>query len=488
VPHGRTAVEASGPGVEIKRIGFGGNKVPGRVAEAAKRFLGAKTDQATLAALAKALSEAYADADIALYTVVIPRQTFAGGEVIVTVAEGFVERVVFTGGMTRLNKAYALMLTKEHPLSRHTMQRYLSLMRDIPGETIDVQVLQGTRPGGVVFQIKAKRKRFDASLSFDNQAQDIAGPAEFRADIQAFSLLRDGDHTDISGLTTPNTKRLRYVALSHSTPVGDNGGTASLSVGYLASRPKGSSISGDAKTAGLTYGYPILRGYKKNLTATVGIDMIDSDSAVLGDVFSSDHTRAVRGAIGYSDAEAKSVLTGGITISRGLDVLGAHGTPFQSTPTFTKVNARVGYDHQIGQRFVGRLRASGQYSRDLLPAAERFVVGGPEYGRAFDQAVLSGDRGYATSGELAFRPKLPDKFAGSELYGFADYAALRVLQRGPFAAANYDVGSAGGGIRIGFTPRAWLQLEGARVIDQPYPGYRGKWRFNISWKLNLKRG
>ena len=55
------------------------------------------------------------------------------------------------------------------------------------------------------------------------------------------------------------------------------------------------------------------------------------------------------------------------------------------------------------------------------------------------------------------------------------------------SAAKYDLASAGGGVRIAFTPRASLGLEGARVIDAPYPGYRGKWRFNISWRLNLKK-
>jgi len=487
-PRGRTEVAAEATGVEIRGIGFGGAKVPAKVAAAARPFLGQKTSKATLEALAKALSEAYADADIALYTVVIPRQTFANGMVTVEVAEGFVERVVFSHGMTKLNKAYALALTKEHPLSRHTLERSLSLMRDIPGETIDVQVLQGTRPGGVVFLIKATRKRFDAGVSFNNRGQQIQGEQQISAEAHAFSLLRDGDRTDLTALATPEIKHLLYVSLAHSTPIGSDGGTASASVGYIRTRPRNSILSGKAKTAGLTYAYPILRGYKKNLTASLGIDAIDSDSAILGDVFSSDHTRAVRAAAGYSDAEAKSALSAGVTVSRGLAILDAHGTPDQSHPIFTKVNARATYDRQIGKAFFGRLRASGQYSRDMLPAAERFVVGGAEFGRAFDQAVLSGDRGYAGLTEVAWRPQqIKGKFAGTELYGFADYAKLHVVERFPFAAATYDLGSAGGGVRIAFTPRAWLELEGARVIDRPYPGYQGKWRFNISWRLNLKK-
>jgi hemolysin activation/secretion protein len=484
---GQTSVQGADAGVQIRGITFGGQKVPLRVANAAKPFLGKKATKETLGNLARALSDAYADADIALYTVVIPEQNFRNGVVVVRVAEGFVERVLFSEGMTKLNKAYALALTKERPLSRHTLERYLSLMRDIPGETDDVQLLRGTRPGAVILQIKAKRKHFDASLGFDNRGQGIQGNAQFNAQLHAFSLLRDGDRTDLIGQATPNPKNLRYISLAHTTPIGASGGTLSASAGYFATQPRHTNISGHGKTGGLTFAYPIIRGYKKNLTASLGIDAVDSDQAILGSVLSTDHTRALRGALGYSDVQTKSVFTAGLTVSRGLDILNAHGTPIFSEPVFTKVNARVTYDRQVGKKFVGRVRGQWQYSKDKLPAVERFVIGGADFGRAFDQAVLSGDRGYATLGEVAYRPDVGKKFAGSELYTFADYSKLHLVQRYPYLAGDFDLGSVGGGVRIAFTPRAWLELEGARVFDRPYPGYQGKWRFNVSWRLNLKK-
>jgi hemolysin activation/secretion protein len=491
ISRGDTKVEGEASAVTIRGVNFGGAKVPFRVANAARAYLGKKASKATLHALAKALSDAYANSDIALYTVVIPDQNFRGGIVVVRVAEGFVERVIFTGGMTRLTKAYATALTRQHPLSRHALERYLSFLRDIPGETVDVQVLRGAHPGGVILQIKAKRKRFDVSLGFDNRGQAEQGNAEFNAQAHAFSLLRDGDRTDLTVLATPDFHRELYFGVAHTTPIGDDGMTLALNGGYLDTHPRHTGISGNAKLGGLTFADPIIRGYKKNLTATLGVDLIDSDQATVGSVLSADHTRAARGALGYSDVTGKSVLTAGITVSRGLDILGAHGTPFLSHPVFTKVNDKITYDHTIGQHFIARGRVSAQYSDDPLPAAERFVVGGAEFGRAFDQAVVSGDRGYAGLGELAWRPKLPPKlaakFAGSELYTFGDYAALKLVGRYPYLPAKYDLGSAGLGARIAFTPRAWLELEGARVIDKPYPGYEGKWRFNISWRLNLKK-
>lgn len=487
IPSGGSKVEAEASAIEIRAVDFGGAKVPAKVANAARPYLGKRATRAVLGDLAKALSTAYEDADIALYTVVIPEQSFARGVVTVRVAEGFVERVVFTGGMTPLMKDYATRLTREKPLSRVALQRYLSLMRDVPGEKVDVQVLRGTKPGGVIVQIKGERKKTDASLSFDNRGQDQQGNAQFRADLHAYSLLRDGDRTDLTGLATPNINRLAYVSLAHATPIGSDGGTLSLSAGYLSTHARRTNFDGSAKTAGITYSYPIIRGYKKNLVASLGVDGINSDQAILGAVASSDHTRAARAALGFSDVQSRSVITAGLTLSRGLDILSAQGTPFLSRPVFTKVNARASYDRQLGKRIVGRTKAQVQYSEDPLPAAERIVIGGADYGRAFDQAVISGDKGFAGSLELAFRPKLGAKLEGSELYGFTDYSRVHFNERFPYLGTTFDLASAGAGVRVAFTPRAWVELEGARVIDRPYAGYRGKWRVNLSWRLQLKK-
>src|SRR5204862_388448 len=140
-----------------------------------------------------------------------------------------------------------------------------------------------------------------------------------------------------------------------------------------------------------------------------------------------------------------------------------------------------------GKKFVGRLRATGQYSPDRLTASERYAVGGTEIGRAFDAAVLTGDSGFGGSAELAFRPGLPARLKGSEIYGFVDHAHIYVEPRLWYAASDYSLGSAGGGVRLSWNSKAWLEIEGAKVIDHPYPADRSDWRVNVSWRLSLHR-
>ena len=59
-------VDATGAGVTIKGIGFGGAKVPAIVADAARDFLGQPASRENLGRLAKAMSDAYARSPVAL--------------------------------------------------------------------------------------------------------------------------------------------------------------------------------------------------------------------------------------------------------------------------------------------------------------------------------------------------------------------------------------------------------------------------------------
>lgn len=486
-PKNLVAVEGGDAGALIRGIDFSGAQAPAPVAAAARPFLGKPASKETLSALAKAISAAYAKSDIALYTVAIPQQDLSTGQVRVILAEGFVEDIVYPKGASPLIRAYAERLRVEQPLTRRALERYLSLMRDIAGAKVDATLLRGTKPGGVRLSITPVREYSDFRFGVDNRTQSGLGTGQLRASAQFNSLLRDGDRTDVTLLSAVDLKRYRYVGVSHQTPIGSDGLMLGLSASHLDTRLKDFPITGEAWTAGLTISYPLIRSYRRNLSVSAGIDGLNSDAALLGSVLSSDHIRTVRAAVGYSSIGDKSVLSASLSASRGLDILGARGTPGFTDPTFTKLTGRIGYDRMIGKRIIGRVRMTGQYSRDRLSGNERLAVGGPEYGRAFDTAILSGDRGAAGSLELAWRPVTGKAFKDSELYGFIDGARVRVLERLGIPQTDYDLASAGGGVRLVYNPHASLTLEGARIIDSAYPGADEGWRFNIGWHLKLRR-
>lgn len=478
-------------GTIIRAIRFIGTKAPAPAARAAEAYVGKPATRAILQHIAAAVSGGYARADVALYSVLIPNQDISDGVLDVLLIEGQVEQVVVTdrstGRARTLIAAIAQHMVGEKPLRKATLQRYVSLIQDVPGTRTDIDIVQGSARGMVRVVLTVTDKRNEFATGFDNRSGTTYRGGEFTARATLFHLLRGGDQTDIDLGASANFRNYRYASLAHSTAIGGDGGRLALSLGYLKTRPRNTSISGDAKVAGLTYSYPLIRDYKRNLTASAGIDGLNSDNAAFGQLISSERTRAARFALGYVEARPKRTLSGGVTVSRGFDVLGARVTAPLAEAKFTKLNARASIDQAVGKRMVARLRLSGQYSRDRLPAAERFAVGGQDFGRAFEVAVISADRGAAALAELAVKPLMGSKiFGDTEVYGFVDGAKVRILYRGPFPGGTFDLASAGGGVRLAYTSKAALFLEAAKPIDRPYAGYDKDWRLSVGWRLALR--
>ena len=86
----------------------------------------------------------------------------------------------------------------ERPLRRASLQRCLSLIRDIPGLTVDVKLLRGSRPGAVKLVLILKQKTHAVSLSFDNRTQEGLAQGEFNATGKLYGALRPGDETDLN--------------------------------------------------------------------------------------------------------------------------------------------------------------------------------------------------------------------------------------------------------------------------------------------------
>ncbi|KRB79791.1 hypothetical protein ASE00_18960 [Sphingomonas sp. Root710] len=478
-------------GTIIRAIRFIGTKAPEPAARAAEAYVGKPATRAILQHIAAAVSGGYAKADVALYSVLIPNQDISDGVLDVLLIEGQVEQVVVTdkstGRARKLIAAIAQHMVGETPLRKATLQRYVSLIQDVPGTKTDIDIVQGSARGLVRVVLTVTDKRNEFATGFDNRSGATYRGGEFTARATLFHLFRGGDQTDVNLGASANFRNYRYASFAHSTAIGSDRGRLALSLGYLKTRPRNTSITGDAKIAGLTYSYPLIRDYKRNLTASAGFDGLNSDNAAFGQLISSERTRAARIALGYVEAQPKRTLAGGVTISRGFDALGARVTAPLAEARFTKVNARASIDQAIGKRMVARLRFSGQYSGDRLPAAERFAVGGQDFGRAFEVAVISADRGAAALAELAVKPLMGSKiFGDTELYGFVDGAKVRILDRGPFPGGTFDLASAGGGVRLAYTTKAALFLEAAKPIDRPYAGYDKDWRFSVGWRLALR--
>jgi hemolysin activation/secretion protein len=483
----KTKVATPLAAVPITGVRFDGAKAPAPVARAARAFLGKPTTKETLQDLAAALSAAYAKSKVALYTVAIPQQDFAGGVVTVSLTEGSIAKagIAGKGRFYQLRARIAPMLG-EAPLSRARFERQFTLMRAIPGLTFDPTFDDPDNSGALNLTIAPKQKHHKFSLGFNNRGIDLLGSGQFDARAEFYGALLDGDQLSIDGSAAPDFKRYRYAGASYAAPVGTNGLTASASAGYFETRPKGVRTKGRAKVAGVGISWAAIRSFHRSADLSLSVDGIDSDNAVLGNVLATERTRAVRLGASYADTREKRAVSVAWSVSKGLNIANARVTaPFAETG-FLKVSATAAAAQKIGKRTYIRLTATGQYTRDRLPAAERYTLGGDTIGRAFETAVISGDRGAGGVAEFAWRPLKSGKLGESEVYTFVDGGVLAVLPRGPGTVrGDYSLASAGLGVRARYTTKAELGLEAARSIKSPVEGQDDDWRFSVAWKLSL---
>lgn len=484
-PSARSDVKSAGSTQPIRTIVFQGVQAPLRIAEAAKAFIGRPASRDTLVELAGALSKAYEQTDVALYTIAIPDQNFADGVVVVDLIEGWVDSVAVDapqGTSFPLLQARANKLVGQKPLSRALFERQMSLIQTIPGLTTGASLDNPEGDESVRLTFTPKQKRAEAALGINNRGPNLLGDLIVQGGVDFYHLATDGDRLSFSAYATPDIKHYRAVDGSYAIPIGTSGLTLTASGAWIGTRARNIDVRGHAALAGLALTYPILRRAESAADISVGVDGVNSHNALFGNVFATERTRAVRLASSFVNATPTRNLQLSATLSHGLGIFGAQADDTGAETDFTKLNASALFEQQLAPRFLGRLYGTAQFSGDRLPAAELMLIGGT-IGRAFDTGILTGDRGVGGFAELAYRPIASGNFAKSEGYVFADAAHLKLNARLGFPSQTFGLASAGAGFRVKYKDRMQFGLEGARVLNRPYPDYRHHFRLSAYYSI-----
>ena len=450
-------------------------------------FIGKVMDGQQLQAIVDAMADAYGHSNIALYTVLVPPQGHEGGVLRLKAVEGYVESAVVRGAngkMRRLAGRYLAPVVREHPLTKSTLQRYVSLIRDIPGLYPDLTFERGDRPGAVKLVITAKPKPFQLAFGINDRGTALLGRTQGEVDGFANSLLIGGDQFRLTYARPIRAPDYQSASIAYAVPLDADGLTLQLNAGKLHTRPRDLSLRGNATSAGAQVNYALIRDFKNSLLLSAGLDGVNSNNAFLGFTFSNERTRAARFAASYTLNTDRNQLSASASQSFGLDAFGARLLDSTvSQISFRKINLRLADNLLIGKSLVLRLDGAAQLTGDRLPATEQFTLGGDEFGRAYETALISGDSGHAGSAELALRPAaLPKALAGSEVYTFIDGGSVQYHGRNGFPASTSHLGSYGGGVRLAVLNRAALGVEAARGFNNPvFYEDRKKWRmlFNI---------
>ncbi len=487
---GVTAVAAPDPAaaaVPIRGIQFKGADVPSIVAQATEPFLGQPADTDTLKALAAAMSEAYKKSDVALFTLAIPAQDFSDGVVDVLIAEGHVAEIITrTDGEIserRQLRGYLRPLLTERPATRESFERGMTLARRAEGLKVSPGMQTSTEPGAVILVLDVEDKKDGFAVGYDSRESQLVDAGRISASAFAYSKLRRGDALRGRISSTPDGNQSRSASLQYSTPIGTDGLTLTAAAAYQDTRPDVIPIKGDANFLTASLSYPVLLNFKQELSLNAAIDRTESTNSALGSVIANENISAARLGARGSWVEAKRSAVGNLTLAQGLDFAESTSSVAGSELQFTKLNGSASLVQVIGDDLHLRLKAAGQWADDILPANERLIIGGIEYGRGFSNGIIGFDKGYAVSFEPAWRPLNEGAFSHSELYVFADYADGSLLAGG---GRNFDLSSAGVGTRITYKKFATLGLEWAEPQALPVRGLDEDGVFTVTWALRYQ--
>lgn len=480
------AGNASAAAIALTKVRFVGTSLaPALLDNAVAPHIGRPLNIDNLQAIATAVGKAYARSDIAYYAVSIPAQTPTGGVLTLQVVEGFVRNYTLAGTTpstpVKLIEAHVRRLMGGGPLLKSKLERALSLMRDIPGQTVAAQVRQLDQQGALMLDLSVKRKQIELALTIDNNGvANVVRGIELQAAVTVNGMLREGDSTRVSGYLPLHPSRYQFYSVSHSTPIGSNGMVATVNAAHVETTSRDSQIKGNATLAGISISYPLIRSYKTNLSISASLDGVNSSNYFLDTQFGDYRSRAARLGFSWSKADEKKGYALSAVVSHGLDIFDAKVFAGFSEKSFDKVNLQSVAVRSLTKKLMFTLKVNGQYTRDMLPVTERLSLGGAGAGRAFRTGTLTAERGVTGVAELAWSPPLKSPLLkGSSLFVFTDGAAAHSVARPVYAlpAQNYSLVSAGGGIRLSLAGKWDASFEAAVPLKRPSSNYSRSTRF-----------
>ena len=448
-----------------------------------QEFIGKEVTLAELEEIAASITVRYRNDGYILTRVIVPSQTIKNGIVHLRVIEGYIDKIMIEGnirGTRELLRVYANQIAQSRPLNSKVLERYLLLMRDLPGVYVR-SVLQPSKemPGAADLHIAVEHEVVNSFASFDNRGSRYIGPYQIGLGTRLNSALGAYERTGVRVITATQNKELRFIEVTHEDQLGSEGTVLETNASFTRSRIgfdlKDLGIVSRNLNVGARVRHPFIRSRAKNLSATLGFDYRNSKSKTLGNRLTYDRIRAFRGAVDFDfidRLQGINLLSG--TVSQGLEIL--HSTERNgidlSRPRgfteFTKFNmeaSRLQSLQAVASGLSVLASASGQFSLQNLLASEEFGVGGARFGRAYDPSEITGDHGVAAVVEVRYgREHEAEVLKGYQVYAFYDFGVVWNKDTEVGESSQTSVASTGAGVRLNILDYVSGSLEYAAPL------------------------
>ncbi|MFK8331182.1 ShlB/FhaC/HecB family hemolysin secretion/activation protein [Pseudomonas sp. BJa5] len=450
----------------------------------------AELDEAT-----RRLTRRYQQDGYLLSYAYLPPQDFADGRVQVVLVEGYIRDYQLQGDIGPAS-AYLEQLTTrlkaERPLTRKTLERYTSLMSQVPGVTLEARVQSpGIHDGAARLSVQASRKPFSAALSLADGSRD---DLEALLAVSSNAQTALAEQVSFAALVPPGDDHEHYYRLDYAQYLDNEGSQLTLSASGYRSDP-------DAEVR-LNNGID-LRQRRENERYAVGLGQVLTASpnewlSVAARVYAvsddtdyrgvevpmriSSHTdsRALAFESDWRTADTRQLRILSIGAYQGVDYLGAR-TDGDIDLDFLRLRVSGLQSDRFFDNWQGVASATLTWSNDSLPDSERAVFGGQAFGRGYPSDQAAGDKGWGVAYELnySFRPG-GDWLKLVQPYGVVDAARSWFNE---LEIRDSRLSSAALGIRLGDERHYSLSLEAARPMsDIALDSFDRQPRFTLTFR------
>lgn len=448
--------------------------------------LGATPSGAALGEASQALLDRYR-ADGYVFTTVSPGYNATTRRLTIRVVEARIAEVRLDGEIGPAAAQVRLFLNhlvEAGPINQATLERWLLLVQDMPGISIRA-VLQPSdaEPGALVLVAKLSRKPFDVLVSASNRGASNLGPEGALLVIAGNSFTSLGERTEFSLLRSFNGTQIFGQAASEFY-VGASGLKLRVHAGSGTTDPSGSlralGYHAVTTTAGLALSYPVVRSRQQSWAVGMTLDALEThnvNQAVGPGLVGRDNLRVVRLLSDYSHndtwlGDARPAANSfALRLSQGVPVLGSSQTGDRLAPRagertgFSKIGFEAGRNQSLlhfgtTSSLAVQTTLAGQFSRDVLPPAEKYFLGGDRLARGYYAGEVTGDTAVTASAELQLNSAWTTELFGAQhtfgvqFFTFFDWGETWENQA---VDANHRLASFGLGMR--FFPWAGAQLD-----------------------------
>ena len=225
--------------------------------------------------------------------------------------------------------------------------------------------------------------------------------------------------------------------------------------------------------------YPLIRARQQTLNISSYLDVVNT-RVVQSSGVQQDKLRILRAGADYAledllaGLDRSAINTANVRLSQGIPFLGGsnNSNPEAQRPGedygFTKFAFDVSRTQTLFQPWSDatiafKARVTGQGSGNILPPAEKFFLGGPEFDRGYYAGQVTGDSAIAYTAELQLNTSFDFALfgrtlnVGTQFYGFYDYGQVFQNAR---QEPNLKISSEGIGTKISVTRYTEFDLEG----------------------------